>query len=236
MTQKQQVIEAMRKQGGYATLRRLYEAMDFSTWKTKTPEASVRQIVQLHGEFFKIQPGLWALEESKDEILKKFKIKKDDSKSIEQFSHAYYQGLLVEIGHYRNFSTYIPPQDKHHLFVDKELGDLTDHKLIPQFTFETLLRRARTVDVIWFNERSMPSYFFEVEHTTDIKSSLLKFYELQDFHSQFRIVADSRRENEFKDKISASIFSPIRGRVEFKSYDTVASNHSNLSQLKNIVL
>ena len=54
MTQKQQVIEAMRKQGGCATLRRLYEAMDFSTWKTKTPEASVRQIVQLHGEFFKL--------------------------------------------------------------------------------------------------------------------------------------------------------------------------------------
>lgn len=82
----------------------------------------------------------------------------------------------------------------------------------------------------------MPSYFFEVEHTTDIKSSLLKFYELQDFNSQFRIVADSYRENEFNDKISASIFSPIRSRVEFKSYDTVASNHSNLSQLKNIVL
>lgn len=236
MTQKQQVIDAMRKQGGYATLRRLYEAMDFSTWKTKTPEVSVRQIVQLHGEFFKIQPGLWALEESKDKILKKFNIKKDDSKSIEKFNHAYYQGLLVEIGHYLHSSTYIPPQDKHHLFVDKELGDLTDHKLIPQFTFETLLRRARTVDVIWFNERSMPSYFFEVEHTTDIKSSLLKFYELQDFNSQFRIVAGSHRKNEFKDKISASVFSPIRDRVKFTSYDTVASLHSDLSQLKNIEL
>lgn len=45
-TQEHQVIEALRKEGGFATLRRLNEVVDFSTWKTKTPEASVRRIVQ----------------------------------------------------------------------------------------------------------------------------------------------------------------------------------------------
>lgn len=45
-SQSYQVIEAMRKEGGFATLRRLNEVVDFSTWKTKTPEASVRRIVQ----------------------------------------------------------------------------------------------------------------------------------------------------------------------------------------------
>ena len=45
-TQKQQVVEAMRNEGGFATLRRLYELLDFSTWKTKTPEATVRRIVR----------------------------------------------------------------------------------------------------------------------------------------------------------------------------------------------
>lgn len=235
MTQEQQVIETLRNQGGFATLRRLNEVMDFSNWKTKTPEASVRRIVQYSNAIFRIQPGLWALEESKDEILRKFRIKERDAKSIEVFSHAYYQGLLIEIGHYRNSTTYVPPQDQHRLFLDKELGDLTDHKLIPEFTFETLLRKARTVDVIWFNERSMPTHFYEIEHTTDIKNSLSKFYELQDFYSSFYIVANSHRENEFKDKIGASIFSPIKSRVEFISYDKVASLHSNLSFQKHLI-
>ena len=58
MTQEQQVIKTLRNQGGYATLRRLNEVMDFSTWKTKTPEASVRRIVQDSKAIFRIQPGL----------------------------------------------------------------------------------------------------------------------------------------------------------------------------------
>lgn len=235
MTQEQQVVDALRNQGGYATLRRLNEVIDFSTWKTKTPEASVRRIVQNSDAIFRIQPGLWALEESRDKVLKKFKIKDGDSKSIEMFNHAYYQGLLIEIGHYRKSTTYVPPQDQHRLFLDKELGDLTDYKAIPEFTYETLLRRARTVDVIWFNQRHMPTHFYEVEHTTDIKNSLSKFYELQDFFSKFFIVANSHRENEFKDKINASIFSDIVNRVKFITYDKVASLHSNLTQQEDLI-
>ena len=40
------MIEVLRRAGGYATLRRLNELVDFSSWTTKTPEASVRRIVQ----------------------------------------------------------------------------------------------------------------------------------------------------------------------------------------------
>lgn len=188
MTQEQQVIDTMRNQGGYATLRRLNEVVDFSSWKTKTPEASVRRIVQNSDKFFKIQPGLWALEEVRDKVLKQFKIKDGNPHSFEQFSHAYYQGLLLEIGHFTNSTTYVPPQDQHHLFLDRELGELSDYNILPRFTYETLLRKARSVDVIWFNERNMPTHFYEVEHTTDIKNSLSKFYELQDFYSRFFIV------------------------------------------------
>ena len=215
MTQEQQVIDTLRNQGGYATLRRLNEVMDFSSWKTKTPEASVRRIVQLSDAIFRIEPGLWALEEARDIILKKFHIKVGDARSVELFSHAYYQGLLIEIGHYKNASTYVPPQDRHRLFLDKELGELTDYEIIPPFTHDTLLRKAKTVDVVWFNERCMPTHFYEVEHTTDIKNSLSKFYELQDFFSSFYIVANGRREMEFKDKISNSQYENIKIEYRF---------------------
>ena len=58
MKQKYYVIDAMRANGGYATLQQLNMLVDFSTWKTKTPEASIRRIVQENDEFFRIQPGL----------------------------------------------------------------------------------------------------------------------------------------------------------------------------------
>lgn len=112
MTQSQAVIEAMRKEGGFATLRRLNEIVDFSTWGTKTPEASVRRIVQQSKEIFKIQPGLWALEEMREKVMKKFDLNVGDKKSEEQFSHGYYQGLLVEIGKMRNKRHIYPHKTK----------------------------------------------------------------------------------------------------------------------------
>ena len=234
-TQEQQVIEVLRKAGGYATLRRLNELVDFSTWATKTPEASVRRIVQNSPGIFKIQPGLWALEEMRDAVLRKFELKPGNKKSEEQFSHGYYQGLLVEIGKFRHQTTYVPAQDKNRLFVDKRLGEITDTTELPAFTYDKLMKRARTVDVIWFNERQMPSNFYEVEHTTDIKNSLSKFYELQDFYADFHIVADASRKKEFEDKLHVSMFGAIEKRVKFIDYKRVAEMYEGLTKVSNSI-
>jgi len=61
MTQYNQVIQVMEKLGGIATLGQLNKEVDFSGWKTKTPYASIRRIVQNERYFFKVKPGLWAL-------------------------------------------------------------------------------------------------------------------------------------------------------------------------------
>jgi len=225
------VIETMRSLGGYATFRRLNATVDFSTWKTKTPEASVRRIVQKSSQFFRIQPGLWALEECREEVLKLFELKIGNQQSEDLFTHGYYQGLLVEIGKFQHLTTYVPAQDKNRLFIGQKLSELTDTTVIPKFTYDTLLNRARTVDVIWFNERMMPSAFYEVEHTTDIKNSLSKFYELQDFQAGFYIVANISRKKEFEDKLHVSIFSSIENRVKFLDYNKVATLHEGLSKV-----
>lgn len=232
-TQEYQVIEALRKEGGFATLRRLNEIVDFSTWKTKTPEASVRRIVQDSQSVFRIQPGLWALKDCREKVLEKFKINEGNRESEEQFSHGYYQGLLVEIGKFRKRMTYIPSQDKNRMFLDKHLSEVADTYTLPLFTYDSLLRKARTVDVIWFNERQMPSDFYEVEHTTDIKNSLSKFYELQDFFSKFYIVANICRKEEFNDKISVSMYGSIKSRVQFLDYERVVAMHANLKSINN---
>lgn len=231
ITQEQIVINTMRKEGGYATLHRLNEIIDFSTWKTKTPEASVRRIVQNSKQIFRIQPGLWALEEFREKVLQLFELNITNKHSEEFFTHGYYQGLLVEIGKYRHQITYIPAQDQNRKFITQRLGDITDTIELPCFTNEKLMKRARTIDVIWFNERQMPSSFYEVEHTTDIKNSLSKFYELQDFHAGFYIVANISRKKEFEDKLHVSMFRAIEKRVKFIDYQRVADMYEGLTKV-----
>lgn len=231
ISQTDQIIEVLRNEGGYATFKRLNEIVDFSSWKTKTPEASVRRIVQESDKIFRIRPGLWALEEMRDEVLKKFELKEGDHQSEEKFTHGYYQGLLVEIGKYRRFKTYIPPQDKSRLYLGQPLGTISDTTEIPCFSYDYILRKARTVDVIWFNERNLPSDFYEVEHTTDIKNSLSKFFELQDFFANFYIVADKKRKEEFEDKLHVSMFNPIEKRVKFIDYDRVVGMFESLKRI-----
>lgn len=181
MSQKDYVIEAMKNNGGYATLHQLNCMVDVSTWGTRTPNASISRIVQTNNEFFRIQPGLWALTEYKDDVLIRFNIVENDNGSIERFTHSYIQGIITEIGNIRKYDTYVPPQDKNKMFLEKKLSEIATLDSIHNFTHPDLLKRAKTVDSIWFNKRKMPCAFYEVEHSTDFKNSLNKFYELQDF-------------------------------------------------------
>jgi hypothetical protein len=112
---------------------------------------------------------------------------------------------------------------------------MTDTTELPEFTYEELRRKAKTVDVIWFNERRMPSDFYEVEHTTDIKNSLSKFYELQDFNAGFYIVAEDSRKKEYEDKLHVSMFQAIENRVKFLDYGRVVSMYEGLKKIKDAV-
>lgn len=220
-TQVQQVIDTLRKIGGYATLGDLYHLVDTKSWATKTPNESIRRIVQQSGEIFKIQPGLWALEECREEVMRKFDIEPQEEKSVERFTHGYYQGLIIEIGNMKHYTTYVTAQDQNRKFIEKPLKDICSTIHIPAFSYKELTDRARTVDVIWFNERNMPDTFFEVEHSTDIQNSITKFCDLQDFNSRFLIVAPQNRKEQFEKVISRTAFKDVKKRVSFSSYETI---------------
>lgn len=226
MKQYEAVIEVMRESGGYATLGHLYEnalKVEGVIWKTKTPFASIRRIVQDPRFFFKIRPGLWALNEYRDRLPFPSKARTEQET---QFSHSYYQGLLVEIGNLQHFSTFVPAQDKNRKFLTRSLSTLATLAEIPQFTFPEIVNRARTIDVAWFNSRHFPHSFFEVEHSTDIWKALVKFMELRDFNAEFAIVADQARHAEYDDKLRATAFADLRSRVRFINYDAVSEMHS----------
>ena len=70
-------------------------------------------------------------------------------------------------------------------------------------------------------------HFFEIEHSTDIQNSLLKFNDLQDFYVRMAIVADIKRKPEFEAKMRFHAFDDLRlnKRVSFLSYDALVKQY-----------
>lgn len=228
MKQHEAVIKVMEENGGFATLSYLYEnALKVLEviWKTKTPFATIRRIVQDKRFFFKIKPGLWALKTYKNklplEILSLIEEEKEIGKEG-KFTHSYYQGMIVEIGNIKGFKTYVPSQDKNKKFLSRPLKELVNLNDIFKFTYEDVIQKIQSIDVFWFNERKFPAHIFEVEHSTDFKNALLKFLELQDFNVQMYIVSYKERRREFMSKIEFSGFKPIKIKTRFISYEEVS--------------
>jgi hypothetical protein len=235
ITQIEAVRAVMEKAGGYATLAQLYQdarRVEGADWSgTQNPFANIRRIVQTSGYFWKIRPGLWALKSEEASLRAAFQLPLQAlPAATELFDHGYYQGLLLEIGRFENFQTFVPAQDQNRRFIERPLRELATLSEPPAFTFPRLLRHAKTIDVAWYNRREFPDSFFEVEHSTDIQNSLLKFLEFQDLRTRFFIVADEARKREWSDKMNREAFEPLRGRVEFFSYEAVSKRHSNAAE------
>ena len=235
MKQYEAVIKVMESKGGYATVGSLNQEVlkiKECEWKTKTPFASIRRIVQDERFFFKIRPGLWALKTYKNKLPLEILPAKSQPKEVqEEYNHTYYQGLLVEIGNLKEFETYVPNQDKNKIYLGKRLEEIRSVKDCYQFTYDHIIQRARTIDVTWFNVRKMPSVFFEVEHAADIYNSLLKFVELQDFYTDFYIVASDIRRKEFESKLAFNAFISVQKRIKFMNYDEVSEWHSKIYEI-----
>lgn len=224
MKQYEAVIQTLERLGGQATLAELYtEVMKIKDchWGTKTPFASIRRIVQTRPEIFKVRPGLWALRSYKAKLGLT-----EVERSVESgASHSYYQGLLVIIGNLRGFKTFVPQQDRNKLCVNKPLSQLRTLQDIPPFSYDSIVERSATIDVIWFNARQLPNSLFEVEHATDIQNSLVKFCDLQDFYTRMVIVADESRQREFEHKLAYRAFAEIKGRVNFLGYNALVKQY-----------
>ena len=235
MKQYEAVIETLDKLGGIATLgelnREVFKIKDCE-WKTKTPFASIRRIVQQTKGIYKIKPGLYGLEKCRKQLEDRGIIveteKNKDSDNVKTFNHTYYQGILLIIGKYHNMQTFIPKQDKNKRFYDgTRLQDISTLKEMPSYSYPQIVKRSSTIDTIWFNERNMPHSFFEIGHSTDIQNSLLKFNDLQDFYARMTIVADIKRKAEFEYKMHFHAFDDLRlnKRVSFLSYDSLIKQY-----------
>ena len=230
MNQQQQVIQTMEQLGGFATLGALNQKMDVTGWNTNTPYASIRRIVQNKKYFFKIKPGLWALNAYREKLGVLLGEKQTPRQKAE-LDHYYYQGLLLEIGNVKNFRTFIPNPDKNKTFLQTTLGDLRNLECMHQFGYREIVERAQLIDVVWFNRRRMPYAAFEVEHTTDFTGALSKYIALQDFNTKFYVVSGPERKRQFENKISRDEYHPIRARVKFLDYEKLGTWHGQSMEI-----
>lgn len=237
MKQNEAVILTLEKLGGVATLGQLNQEVFKITdckWNAKTPFANIRRIVQLDKNIYKIKPGLYGLLSYKKSLESKGIIqeteKNKNDKEVIEFNHSYFQGLLLTIGNLKGLKTFVPHQDKNRFLLNTKLADIRTMNDLPTYTYPNLVQRSSTIDVIWFNERNMPHSFFEVEHSTDIQNSLLKFNDLQDFYARMVIVADIKRKSEYLNKIKFSSFKDLsnNNRVSFLNYEALNKQYENV--------
>jgi hypothetical protein len=242
-TQTQVVIETLEKLGGIQTLGLItQEALKNPDFKFSgsSPQANIRRIVQVSKEIYKIKPGLYSLEKFRKQNEEKGAIveteKNQGSKEIEEFTHGYYQGLLITIGNLRNLKTYSPNQDNTRTFLDKKLSEIRTLQEIPKFSYDEFVKRSKTVDTIWFHETKdnlMPQSYFEVEHSTDIQNSLLKYADLRDFSAKKFIVADRKRKQEFEQKMKYLAFEKLKDQILFLPYDELVKQYEFLLESTN---
>ena len=239
MKQYEVVMQIMEKNGGFATLKYLNEnvlKVPDVEWKTKSPFASIRRIVQDSRFFFKIKPGLWALKSHKEKlpsnILGMIKESEEPSDKVQKYTHYYYQGILSEIGTFNKYDVYIPSQDKNRPYLDKTLKDVSTLERLPMFTYDHIINTIKSIDVIWMNDRGFPDTVFEIENSTNFKNSLSKYFELRDFVADMIMVSYKERYPEFNSVMNMNVYKDLRARVSFYDYEYLESYFSNPFRFK----
>jgi hypothetical protein len=232
-----EAIEQIMLHNGYlASLQHIYrEFHKYRALTGKTPFNTIQERVQRDKRFTRIGLGLYALTKFLDKIQKEEEPRKEKEKV--EYQHARIQGMLLEIGELQQYETYT--YDKNKTFDGKPLGLIMSIKECPEFTYPNIIQQSvKFIDVIWFNERKFPFSVYEVENSTDFRSALIKFFELQDFTTKFFVVSPEERRQKFYKEIEKRAFVPIANRCNFKSYDDIERYYQallNYSKVKDLL-
>ena len=126
MKQYEAVIETLKKLGGVATLGQLNQEVlkiNDCSWRTKTPFASIRRIVQERPEIYKIKPGLWALESHRHQLESNGIIvetsQNSDSEMLRELVTPIIRGCWFYLAIWRNTEPIFPLKTKTSNFLNR---------------------------------------------------------------------------------------------------------------------
>ena len=154
-------------------------------------------------------------------------------------SHEEIQSLLLRLGSEMGFGLWVARNDRSKTFRGKVLGDTSGvrDKLPTQFDPATN-RTIELIDVLWLDENAIVAAF-EVEHTTQVYSGLLRMADLVSMQPginiRLYIVAPDERREKVLSEISRPVFSrmkpPLRDRCQFIPYSELRAKEERLRGL-----
>ncbi len=217
------IESVMLKNGYFAPLSLIYREFEKYRTKTgKTPDKTIQERVQRDPRFTRIGFGVYGLTEYLNRLPRV--IEPQEKRQKQEYAHTRIQGMLLEMGEMRRFATYT--NDKSKVFDGKKLGLIASLSSCPPFTFANIISQSVSYfDVIWFNVRGFPKFIFEVEDSTDFRSAFVKFNELQDFNTNFVVVAPDGRRKKFDTEAGKRAFEAVAPRCRFETYENIETKY-----------
>jgi len=184
------------------------------TWR-----ATVRRTLQQYTVFEPLGDKRWRLRSPAE--LQRVEVTK--------LNHTLAQGLLLELGRLYGYETYTP--DLSRAFRDAHLGDVATLQRMPVFTYPRIIRHVGKIDVLWFyggTDELVPSYAFEVEHTTGVAPGLLRLYQLfqvRGRETKLFVILPEHLRSKFEQEVVKEPYRRIREYLLQRTYEQLAALH-----------
>lgn len=236
MSWEKAILSIFEKNNGIVTLKNLYQEVPLILSETTTTDlphnirAYLRRLKQKKKLIKQIGLSQYALINVKyenhfyEEINENTRFEDLLKKIPKEIIHTYVEGMLIEIGNLSGFQTYTADFSK--IFNGKELHELSDYSKIPEFTYAKLLINISKIDVIWFLD-GFPVKTFDVENSTRFSMALQRVYELKYFKTEFFMVSEKLKFNDFVRKTNKNIFKDIKEDTYFISYNEIFELYKN---------
>ena len=235
MTKVEAIQRVMEDNNGSASLDVIYQNIDkyYPTAKDSNEwEAGIRGVlyreIRNNKRFKKIGLSIYALRDYKEEQ----KPHKEDTIRM----HSYIEGICIELGNFKNFHTYTA--DPSALYRDNiHLQNIATIKEIPAFSYPEIIQEAKKIDVVWFNAKGLyfPQKVFEVvDSIGTLNGAFNRSLQLQNFRTDFFIVAPEQHRNKFNQTINLEPYHNSMDKFKFINYDEIIELYENTAKANKI--
>ena len=150
--------------------------------------------------------------------------------------HSYIEGICLELGNFKNFSTYTA--DPSMLYRDNiQLQRIATLNELPPFSYEDILREVKRIDVIWFNQKGhkFPQKVFEVvDSIGTLNGAFNRSLQLQNFRTEFYIVAPEQHRAKYEQTINLAPYNINKERFSFINYDDITELYENTARVNKL--
>lgn len=235
MTKVEAIQKVMEDNGGTASLELIYEnickyypaAKDSDKWDAGIRGVLYREIRNKR-RFKKIGLSIYALEDYEEEAKPTVK----DSVRM----HSYIEGICIELGNFNGFDTFTA--DPSAFYRDKlQLKNIITLPELPPFSYSQILHEAKRIDVVWFNRKGLafPQKVFEVvDSINTLNGAFNRSLQLQNFRTEFFIVAPEKHRDKFTQTIELEIYQESKDRFTFVNYDDIQNLYESTLKTKKM--